>query len=683
MKPKLENNERSKWECLWAITPFATLLLSGCGHSDSGAPSTPLSASGSSGGVLAAMRPRASEALIEKIRQQEATNNQPMGISSPAQSGSSGSPFTGMNGLGGRVLPKVITDPIAPPAEEAQADAVVSSEPDQSSNVQPVNTTTTNNTAMSYGTNYTNPTPAPPPGALSGGALVPPPPAVTLSTQAQPVTAMAGDPNNPYGAGGYPYPGGGYPNPYANPYMNPYAMPYPPQQAVAPPPPQRPSGLFGSSTGHSSASSDDSDSAPAKKRNQNFVPITPTGMESRSPYKQRDDLKILWKGVLSSSSLLGTMASDGKILEQLGKLEVGLPADATKGSFSLSQRQVDAVFKASVPGVDRRVVGQVRKLESNLIQSYYRYLYTYNKFSLAQQTVGARKQEAEVADTQSEQQRATADLSQAQSELDSAKEDMKSSQIELAQSSSAAAARAVISKVSGVAPALEALKAPEDNNSSESSKHFGFPNFSLFHGKSNNDKKEAEASSESGSEESTDADKGSKKDQKKEKSAKEKSSKDKDSKDKDAKDKSVKGKKLKVVASDKESDLAPAPSGDQSESSSKKEIASRSGSSSSGSLASLGIAFNLKEVAISARKSVLTVTIHNGGSEAFNFNSDSISVSEGNRKLPDAATRSEFDSTLIQPDQDVKGTITIFGRPWNEKLSVSLTQEGKSIQLKR
>jgi len=56
---------------------------------------------------------------------------------------------------------------------------------------------------------------------------------------------------------------------------------------------------------------------------------------------------------------------------------------------------------------------------------------------------------------------------------------------------------------------------------------------------------------------------------------------------------------------------------------------------------------------------------------------------ENNQKLAEAAMRADFDTTLVQPNQEVKGTITIFGRPWNDKMTVSLSEGGKFLQMRR
>jgi hypothetical protein len=644
---------------------LAALLASGCsGAGNSNTPTDHQAYSGSGGGILASMRPKANPELVEKIRAQERANGD---LQSANAQGQSSNPLIGMNGLATRVLPKVSTDPIAPPAEEAQQAGAMVSPVDTSQDVSAMMASNTSAAAApiaaTYGSSY-NAVPAPPPGAL-GGALVPPPPAVTLTTQAQTVSAMP-DPNNPYMN---PY---GYP-----PYMNPYGMAYPAQQPAAPQP--RPSGLFGNGGGKSASSDgDDSEISNRNRKNENFVPITPTGMEARSAYKQRDDLKVLWKGLLSSNNLTGI---EPKALEQLNKLDVGLPSESTKGNFSISQRQVDVVFKPSVPGVDRKLVPQVRKSQADLIQAYSRYLYTYNKFALAQQTLMARKQEVEVASSNAEQQRAAADLAQAQTELDSTKDDMRSAQIELAQASSPAAARAVIGKVSGVAPSMETLVST-DQGSAGSARKSGIGGFvgsveSMFtfgHGKS--EEKQPRKGGKSTGGDSDSAQVASAKDDKNQVKA---SGKDKNKKEKHAEKSS--GSKTKIAEGEKSQDLSPAPVEDETASQPGKQDAPAANAQSASPLSNLS--FALKGVNVTARKSILTVAIKNSGTEAFTFNPDVISVSDGNRKLPDAAMRADFDSTLVQPNQEVKGTITIFGRPWNDRLSVSLSDSGHTIQLRR
>jgi hypothetical protein len=116
------------------------------------------------------------------------------------------------------------------------------------------------------------------------------------------------------------------------------------------------------------------------------------------------------------------VGKDVRIVEVLNRIDVGLPTDGTKGSFSVGPRQVDAIFKPVA--LDKRVQPAVRRAQTDLVQSYYRYLYTYNKFALAQQTYAARKQEVEVATTDSEKQRAAADVAQAHTDADSSRDEM-------------------------------------------------------------------------------------------------------------------------------------------------------------------------------------------------------------------------------------------------------------------
>ena len=651
------------------------------------------------------MRPKVDPAVLAKIEEQEAqaraAAQAQQAAAAPASANGNGQ-SNSMFGQG-RVLPKVITDPIAPPAEEVakQAGPIVSSAtnsnvPDATPDMASVpSAPATAPQVATYGASY-NASPPPPPGALGGG-LIPPPPAVTLSTQAQ---AMAyGSPSAP------PNP---YANPYANPYMNPYAMQqYAPMAPAAPAgPAPRPAGSpfsAGGNGGGRAANNDDSDDAkPTKKAAASFVPITPTGMETRSPYKQRDDLKILWKGFLATSPDIKAIVKDEKIADQLNHVDVGLPSDATKGSFEVSQRQVDNIFKQSM--VDKRLLPNVKKLEKDLVQSYMRYLYSYNKYALAQQTVAARKQEVDYAGTPSESQRAAADLAQAQTDADSTKDDMKAAQGELVSTVGASAARTIVGHVSGVTPTLESLTQAGDSSSDEKEKAkngggmdvigsvgslFGF-----HHKKDGDADKEEDAKSDKkekvakGEKSSKEDKKEEKKEEKKEARAEKKgektakdSSKDspkdlKDAKDsvKEAKGDAKKDKKKEVKVADKKgaaADLQPAP-----ESSSKSEALETAGAKSD-------ITFVLKEVSVTPRKSVLTVAIHNAGSNSFSFGPDSVSISDGSHKLSDAAVRADFDQTLVPPNQDVKGTITIFGRPYNDKLAVVLSDGGKSVQMRR
>jgi hypothetical protein len=672
----VNNPIRRKTPTDWGISiVFIAIALGGCSNALSEQSGGSISSTtAATGGALASLRPKASPELVAKIVAQEQAL-----AGGQSAIGQTKSPFTGLNGLGTRTLPKVSIDPIAPPAEEVEpAGAMVSPVGPNQDSVAAANDMTAQNStlAVSYQSNY-NAVPAPPPGGLSG-TLIPPPPAVTLSTQAQAVSPSS-DPNNPYL------------NPYAFfQYMNANGMAFPGQQQPAPE--ARPSGLFGNGGKSSARDSDDSRSS-GKSKGENFVPITPTGMEPRSAYKQRDDLKILWKGLLSSNNV---SAIDPKTITQLSKLAVGLPSETTRGNFSITQRQVNAIFKPDIAGVDRRAMPEIHKRQADLVQAYSRYLYTYNKFALAQQSVSARKQEVEVADSASEKQRAAADLAQAQTELDNAKDDMHSAQIELAQTSSPSAARAVVSKVSGVAPGLESLVAADQDSQSNSHKTMigglvgSFESvFPFKHGKSQtkatNKQSDSEDNSEVAAQDVSAKDAAVKKGAKAKKSDEKVKVADDNTKKKNHKNSELAKKQLTsdkaVSEAEKEQDLSPAPS--------DKELASAAPADptpfpkNAATSSSSPVSFTLKGVNVSARKSILTVAIKNTGSDAFNFSPDVISVSDGNHKLPDAAMRADFDSTFIQPDQEVKGTITIFGRPWSDRLAVALSDGGHSIQLRR
>ncbi len=616
---------------------ISTIFIAGCSQQGGGNQAATVSTPGA--GILGSLRPKTDPAVVERMHiEEQARLEKQKALEAAAQRADNQVNADGM----GRILPKVSMDPIAPPAEEvanANANGPIFTPANAATPAIPVPTNGSTPgqpaQAMSYGGSSV---PSPPPSG-SGPGLVPPPPAVTLSTQ---VGMSAGMPMDPSAM-------------YANPYMNPYAIPYPQQmqmqqmqqmQMQVPPAPQvalaRPSGSpF--ATGPRSSSSDDDDSASEKKRS-NFVPITPTGMESRSSYKQRDDLKALWNGVLKSNSM-SLLMKDEKFAAQLTQVDIGLPAETTKGSFSISQRQVDAVFK-NAP-LDKRILQPVRKLQSDLVQAYYRYLYSYNKFALAQQTVAARKQESEVASSASEQQRAAADQSQAQADADSSKDDMKSAQTELSLIAGPQAAKYIISKVSGVTPSNDSLASSEPSSEQKSS---GGGMLGMFHKGGGKKSSSPAAAADTTKVASAPTDK---------------------KKDKEKEPKKGKGKK-DSGSKEKTADLAPAP-----------EAAAQTVASEPVPLAPNGISFELKNVNVTARKSILTVSIKNGGANNFSFSPDVISISEGNHKLSEAAVRADFDQTMVQPNQEIKGTITIFGRPWNDRLAVSLSDGGKTIQMSR
>ncbi len=603
---------------------------------------------GGAGGVLSRLRPKADPAMIAQMRQEDLAKAQ------QAQAEAERLAEATQDGIG-RILPKVSTDPISGDLGSALAAAPAVVAPTAESGWGSSSSTATNVTATTsdilpaaqpvpqiaaatYGANYgvSNPAvPPPPPGALSGGSMVPPPPAVTLSTQANM--------------------GAGYPPPAPVPYYQPYPYPYPqqmgypmqqpmPGQEAAPAQPQRPA-LFGNKT--SGGSSDEEKKVERPKKE--FVPINPVGMEPRSPYKQRDDLRVLWKGLLSTAGMRQVLNKDDKLAEVLNRSDVGLPAESTKGSFSVSQRQIDAVFKPVA--MDKKVQPLVRQKQQELVQAYYRYLHAYNRFALEQQTVAARKQEVEVASSDAEKQRAAADLARAQNDADATKEDMKTAQYELAAAAGANAARSVIAKVANIAPSIESLaqaeasQAPQETNDGgvlASARSFFFGG----HGKEKNNPPPAE-------------------EPKKQKEPKEKVAK---------KDKSTNKK-----SGEKGGDLAPAPQTASAAESAKEEASSGGEAPAQGS----AISFELKGVNITARKSILSVSIKNNGADSFSFSPDVISVAENNKKLSEAALRADFDQTLVKPNEEVKGTITIFGRPWNDKLAVFISDGGKNIQLRR
>jgi len=651
-------------------------MLAGC--SQQGASQT--ATMGSVGqGILGSLRPKADPAVIQRMRAEEqaqaAAANQAKQQNEDGNGNEEHQSSSDATDISSRVLPKVSTDPIAPPAEEAQAaDAngpiFSPSTPGmpgmpQFPGAPGVPAAAGYPSSPTMVATYSNTNVPPPPPGGNGGGLIPPPPAVTLSTQAQ-VGMPAGVPVDPNAM---------YNNPYMNPYANPYAIPYQyqqPQQAMPVAPPTRPSGSpFATPTKVAPESSDTSAQDARAKKNANFVPITPTGMESRSSYKQRDDLKVLWNGVLKGGAM-SILMRDEKFSNELTHVEVGLPAESTKGSFGVSSRQVDAVFKNVT--LDKRIIQPVKKLQSDMVQDYYRYLYSYNKFALAQQTVAARKQEIEVADSPSEKQRAAADLSRAQDEADSAKDDMRAAQTELASMAGPQATRFIIGKVSGITPTVESLgqadttaNAPQQQKSSGGGGGGALGMIGSVFGFGGHNKQAAAPAEATPPSEKTEAPKAVKVAEKKEK---EKPVKDKDNK----KDKVKGGGKEKVASAaatkEKTADLAPAP--EAVVAASTEQAAPQS-----------DISFELKNVNVTARKSILSVSIKNTGANNFSFSPDVFSISDGKTKLAEAAVRADFDQTLVQPNQEVKGTITIFGRPWSDRLAVVLSDGGKSIQMRR
>ncbi|PWT94602.1 MAG: hypothetical protein C5B53_12725 [Candidatus Melainabacteria bacterium] len=635
------------------VVPIAAVLMTGCGlHSDDNV------ANGEAGhsGILAAMRPGADPALVQRLTQEERMRAE---AQQRANQQATPQDFS-MNSLG-RVLPSVSTDPIAPPAEQVPSNsAAVANEEGAVVETVGAKSGQDNAAIASYGASYyAGGVPPPPQGALAGG-LVPPPGAlpISLTTTAQTYSGAMGE--TAY-------------NPYANPYFNPYGIPVQPPSAV---PQQRPAGLFGN--GHSASGSDDGE--PARKQ-ATFNPITPSGMKAHSQFQQRDDLRVLWKGAIAQSSYLGGLAGDAKVAAQLNRIQVGMPSESSRGNFNVSGRQIDAIFKSG--GIDKHIAPAVRRVETELLQSYYRFLYTYNKYCFAQQTVAARKQEVELADSDAEKQRATADLSQAQNDMEGAKEDMHAAQIELAQASSPCAARAVIGKVAGVTPSLDSLMVAEARSGKGNSGKvamFGSvfnPLGSFF--KLGHAKPETKGGAGQASE--TDSDLGN---QQSETASNDFDTPESAGKAKlKKKDKLANKSKIRVVEADNMPDLTPAPKEEPKQELKSGNEASESYSPSPHLSENTNVSFMLKGVNVSPRKSVLSVAIKNAGADAFNFSPDLISVAEGSRRLSEATARADFDATMVPPNEEVKGTITIFGRPWSDKLTVCLSEHGKAIQMRR
>ncbi len=640
-----------------ALLAFS-LTLSGCTQSSADSRQAE-----SSGRTLLSLRPKADPAMVARIIEEEKKQAEHQAQATICVQ--TGGPEQVQTGLG-RTLPNVSRDPIsstliAPPADSVSANGAILTSNNSSARASYHQDTQVVNYESAYSS-----VPPPPPGALGAG-LVPPPPAVTLSTQAQTVADSAAAF-------------------YNNPYFNPFGVPAPPQQSA---PTRRPSGLFGE--GAARGQSDDSNSG--QKRRPDFVPITPKGMEARSPYKQRDDLRLLWKGVLKGSTNLGELSENNKLIDQLVHTDVGLPSESTKGGFNVSSRQVESFFRASlVEKIDKRAFLEVRKLQTELVQAYYRYLSTYSKYALVEQTVAARKQEIDLSESDSEKQRATADLAQTQNDLDAAKEDLRSSEIELASASSPSSARSVISRVAGIAPSVESLaqgvsQSGSHGGANHARKIAGFFDAVFKHSHAaesaensadlpeNPDEKAVNASSMS---KAKDADKSTinKKEGKNKfglfgrmmaHSGSDKSTSESNS----AKD-------THKIAKADDSDLGPAPvSKPAAESETRHERPVSANSSPS------NISFLLKKVDVNPRKSVLTVAVKNSGQETFELNPDAIYIAEGTHKLGAGTLRADFDNTSIETNQEVQGTITILSRPWNDRLVIYLADGNRAVQLKR
>ncbi len=625
-----------------------TALLTACSHPSADEPSS--SASSDSGSVLGGLRPKADPKILQRLRAKNMVS-QPLGA--PEESGGADSQSGG--------LPFVSSAPFAPPADQVArtSQSTVSTPslpffpfmaPQSAPGAAPGSPASPGGVppspAASYG-GYGSSVPPPPP---APGGLVPPPPAVSLSTQAQTV---------PYGAPPEAYMNNPYANPYMNPYANPYANPY---GGGANPyagggEPARPAGSPFASGGAMPGGGADVDAKPRKAKPQDFTPITPTGMEARSTVKQRDDLKTLLKGALSMSPQLQSAARDKDIALTLSKIDVGMPQESTKGSISLSSRQIEQLYRS--PALDKKVVGPVRKIMSDVAQDYYRYLYAYNKFALAQQTVAARKQETEVAESAAEQQRAAADMSQAQQGAESARDDLKVSQNEMAATAGAQAARTVIARVSGVAPSIDSLAQAERQALSQARNEMSAGNSGSggilgFLGLGSKHEEEVQELNAQPKALSMPQQPNKKAESKKPETAK----------------------KTKTATKQLPGDLVQAP-----------VVAAKPVAQPVADLrpaAGDSIAFELRNLNVTPRKSILKVSIRNTGSENLTFDPDAISIMENNRKLSDAAVRADFETTLVAPSKEVSGTITIFGHPWNDRISVFISDAGgKNIPLKR
>lgn len=621
---------------------------------------------GSQSSVLGKVRPKMDPELLAQLKQEQMMNQQQM------QDGG----LQDNSNAQGRFLPNVSMDPIsaalsgAPQSGDSSSDndnqvvpaAQANTKPSEANPFEGAGDSSPSEPAT-YGAynGYQGggSVPAPPPGAVAGGLVPPPPAAVSLSTQAN---ISYADPNaNPYM------------NPYANPALNQWGIPPMPFQQAAPPTEQqRPSGLFGSGSGSSKKSSSSESDDEEKEKKDNFVPIQPTGMPSRSQYKQRDDLKVLWNGALATQQYQNLVDADGDLENRLKQVNVGLPPDSTKGIFSVTPRVVNSVFKPQDLG--KKSTDKIQKLQQELVQSYYRYLYEYNKYSLAQQTVSARKQEVDVANSKAEKQRAAADLANAQNEAESAKEDMNTAQYELAANAGARAASTIIGKVSGVTPPVASLASAERSAQPEAKKKGGgmFNAIGLggiFGGHKEN------ASTDNSDDDESPAPKGKEMIVKEIKEKPTKVAKADKSEKSEKADKSSK----KKFKSDDDDDLTPsAPE--------KPKITAKASAPAPTPAAQTSrspISFDLKDIDITARKSILTVSVRNSGSDDFKISPDDISLAEGNKRISDASLRSEFDTLTVKPNEEVKGKITILGKPWNDRLTINMSDGTTTVSLKR
>jgi hypothetical protein len=635
---------RKQAELIAAVV--ACIALTGCNEDKQNADGSLSSESaGRSMSVIGSLRPKADPNVIEKIHQEEAEARRKQEEALAAQQKALQQQNQASDPAN-RDLPAVDQNPISGIASALGFNTTPASNGGTSPAMNPMASQSAGVPTMSGGGMAM--APSPPPTAsygggypsMGGGGMIPPPPAVSLTTDAQRYQAPV-DPNymaymnqGAYG-GGY----GGYPPPGQ--YQPPVQMP------------AHPAGSMFSNGGAGGGSA-----APAEDKKKPLPAlITPTGMEPRSNYKQRDDLKVLVKGALAFAP--NPELRDPKNAAILTRTDVGLPSEATRGNLSLTPRQMAMLFKN--PPLDKRIAPLVYKVEQEVAQSYYRYLYAYNKYMLTQQQVAARKQEMDVADSAAERQRAAADLSTAQQEADASKDDMRAAQTDLASSAGPQAARSIITRVSGVAPSADALAVAQDPSADQArageggflgsvQNAFGALN---FWGKGKKEGGESEKVA------SVPVDK-PQKDKKEDK----KDKKDKKKGGKDGGSQTIASSPVRESSSASTPDPTPAAAAPAPSPSSP-------------------ISFELKNVQTTPRKSVLKVAVRNNGGDSISVDADSISVAEGDKRLAEASVLTQFDQTLVAPNGEITGTITIFGRPWNDRLTVSLSEGGRTIQLRR
>jgi len=163
-----------------------------------------------------------------------------------------------------------------------------------------------------------------------------------------------------------------------------------------------------------SLSSSDDDDDSERSRRANFVPITPTGMESRSAYKQKDDLKVLWKGALGNSAVQAMASRDERMAQQLTQIDVSLPSESSRGSFNVSQRLIRSGVQTGVAGSPggRIQVNQAAERPGAVLLSLS--VFVQQLCQGAANRWLPRKQEMDYAGIGLEKQLAAADLSSAQ-----------------------------------------------------------------------------------------------------------------------------------------------------------------------------------------------------------------------------------------------------------------------------